>query len=398
MEKLTFDAAALGVILIMSMLGISMPLYLRGSFWNGQVIDAMGFFTGGVFLGAGMMHMLPDAVEMFEGLKVEPVLLHALCSPYAAFAYGWLLVWAIESNQPDKEKHAVLAVAQSARLRGTSADICFVTVPHVTTYHKAKEVISGVDSSRLVDVKRSDSLARSSHQTFRHEDSRRSGLNPTECQPCGSDDHGEDGLPLSGPQHFHAELKDVQPFLEIAARRKWCTGPDCPSAREEHVHEGVKHKHLTVAGTKSVLPLLLALLFSAHSLIAGLALGIKAKLDSSAVAILVAILGHKLVEAVSLASSFVKEDVVVKTALPVLLVYTLMTPAGIVLGAFLSNIFTGKHVILVESAVGGFAAGSFIFLASHEMGHASSSALSTVTQALLALCGVLLMGSLSVWT
>ena len=53
--------------------------------------------------------------------------------------------------------------------------------------------------------------------------------------------------------------------------------------------------------------LVLAVLFSIHSFIAGLALGIQSQFGSSAVAILIAILAHKFVEALSLASSFVKE-------------------------------------------------------------------------------------------
>ena len=85
----------------------------------------------------------------------------------------------------------------------------------------------------------------------------------------------------------------------------------------------MRHKHLAVGSASATFPLVLALLFSVHSFIAGLALGIQATLlptthnlklriattnpnpnpnpvqsekSSSAVAILIAILGHKFVE------------------------------------------------------------------------------------------------------
>ena len=76
------------------------------------------------------------------------------------------------------------------------------------------------------------------------------------------------------------------------------------------------------------------------------------------VAILVAILGHKFVEGLSLASSFVKEGVTLRTSLSVLLGYSLMTPLGMFAGLRLVHGF-GPTATLVESLVSGFAAGSF---------------------------------------
>ena len=68
------------------------------------------------------------------------------------------------------------------------------------------------------------------------------------------------------------------------------------------------------------MPLIYAPLFSVHSLIAGLALGVQAQLDAAAMAILIAIVAHKFVEALSLAASFVREGVRLDTSLAVLMV------------------------------------------------------------------------------
>ena len=59
----------MSIILItaMSIGGTALPLWLGGTGrWNAMAIDVLTFFTGGVFLGAGMLHMLPEAAEQAE--------------------------------------------------------------------------------------------------------------------------------------------------------------------------------------------------------------------------------------------------------------------------------------------------------------------------------------------
>jgi zinc transporter ZupT len=128
-----------------------------------------------------------------------------------------------------------------------------------------------------------------------------------------------------------------------------------------------------------------------HSFTAGLALGVQSTVSGSAIAILVAILGHKFVEALSLAASFVREGVSVATSLSLLLAYCAMTPAGILVGWALSDI--GPEATRVEALISGFAAGSFVFLAAHELMHerpaaAHEHALPTSARALLAMGGL----------
>ena len=55
------------LITAMSIGGTALPLWLGGTGrWNTMAIDVLTFFTGGVFLGAGMLHMLPEAAEQAE--------------------------------------------------------------------------------------------------------------------------------------------------------------------------------------------------------------------------------------------------------------------------------------------------------------------------------------------
>lgn len=158
------------------------------------------------------------------------------------------------------------------------------------------------------------------------------------------------------------------------------------------------HRHVVVvpergAALTPLMPLIYALLFSVHSLIAGLALGVQSQLGDAAVAILIAIVAHKFVEALSLAASFVREGVRLETSLLVLLVYCAMTPLGLAAG-YLLVAHGGALGGTAEPLLSSFAAGSFTFLASHELG-SDRAALGRPLRAGLALGGVGVMGLVS---
>jgi len=160
----------------------------------------------------------------------------------------------------------------------------------------------------------------------------------------------------------------------------------------DHVHVGVLHKHVEVSNGAALMTLIYALLFSVHSLIAGLALGVQNELGSAAMAILVAIISHKFVEALSLAASFVREGVQLETSIYILLVYCCMTPLGILLGGFLQGLHGAADV---ESLLSGFAAGSFTFLAAHELEGSPRATLSKAMRGALAVGGLACMAGLS---
>ena len=44
--------------------------------WNALAIDVLTFFTGGVFLGAGMLHMLPEAARQAREAGITSPLLN----------------------------------------------------------------------------------------------------------------------------------------------------------------------------------------------------------------------------------------------------------------------------------------------------------------------------------
>ncbi len=76
------------VILAAGAIGGALPLIRRGTTTNERLLGWGNAFAAGVFLGAGLIHMLPDADEIWIGLRWEYPMAFAL----AAFAFTLMLL------------------------------------------------------------------------------------------------------------------------------------------------------------------------------------------------------------------------------------------------------------------------------------------------------------------
>ncbi len=107
---------------------------------------------------------------------------------------------------------------------------------------------------------------------------------------------------------------------------------------------------------------ILALALGFHSLLAGIALGVE---DSAAVgfAIAIAIIAHKGAAAFSLAVSFIKGGLSRRRAWGLLLTFSCITPAGILIGRVIGHTLEHESGELVEAVFDALAAGSFLYIA-----------------------------------
>ncbi len=108
-------------------------------------------------------------------------------------------------------------------------------------------------------------------------------------------------------------------------------------------------------------PLVLLLALSAHSVIAGIALGVEGDLSTSLL-VLLAILFHKGSAAFALVVSSLASGATVKRAKAALLAFSAMTPLGIALGTAASAILEGQLAAVVTGCFGALAAGTFIYV------------------------------------
>ncbi|MDA2918789.1 ZIP family metal transporter [Desulfobacterota bacterium AH_259_B03_O07] len=117
-----------------------------------------------------------------------------------------------------------------------------------------------------------------------------------------------------------------------------------------------------VESSPSIYPYLLALVLSIHSFIAGVALGIETTLLATVV-IFIAIIAHKGAASFALGISMRKADFIKSLHFKVITLFTIMTPAGIILGSVLSNIFSNTISKELEGIFDSLAAGTFLYVA-----------------------------------
>jgi len=111
-----------------------------------------------------------------------------------------------------------------------------------------------------------------------------------------------------------------------------------------------------------IYPLVLLVVLSIHSVIAGIALGIEPEVAASLL-VMTAILFHKGSAAFALMVSVQAAGADRRRLRRVLTIFVVMTPLGIMLGALASGIFQGDAALLVEGSFNALAAGTFIYVA-----------------------------------
>jgi len=115
-------------------------------------------------------------------------------------------------------------------------------------------------------------------------------------------------------------------------------------------------------GSRPLYPFMLALILSIHSLIAGSVLGLEDTLVES-FAIFLAIIAHKSAAAFALGVSLQRADLSTKRFIYIILFFSLMTPIGILLGAYFSTFFSSSVDSVLESIFDALAAGTFLYVA-----------------------------------
>lgn len=129
------------------------------------------------------------------------------------------------------------------------------------------------------------------------------------------------------------------------------------SAAHEHAADGSP-------GNKQQGGWVLFLMLSVHSIITGVSLGLEPD-GLAAATLLVAILAHKGTAAFALSVQLIAGGV--SRLLRPLILFSLMTPAGILLGSLLNQWLSGSAGVLFEAVFDALAAGTFLFVAVFEI-------------------------------
>ncbi len=113
---------------------------------------------------------------------------------------------------------------------------------------------------------------------------------------------------------------------------------------------------------KPIYPLVLLVVLSVHSIIAGMALGIESEVAASLL-VMIAILSHKGSAAFALIISVQAAGAERKRLLQTLAIFAVMSPMGILLGTLASGLYEGETALLIEGCFNALAAGTFVYVA-----------------------------------
>ncbi len=120
---------------------------------------------------------------------------------------------------------------------------------------------------------------------------------------------------------------------------------------------------------KHVMPYMVALILIIHSLIEGSVLGINATITTAFV-IFIAIIAHKSSESFALAVILNRNQITLKKMIFIVGLFSLMTPAGIVLGTTMASLLQYKSGQLWTAGFNAFAAGTFLYMSTlHHINH-----------------------------
>ena len=111
-----------------------------------------------------------------------------------------------------------------------------------------------------------------------------------------------------------------------------------------------------------IYPVVLLVVLSIHSIIAGIALGLEPEVAAS-VLVMLGILFHKGSAAFALMVSAQSSGADKARLRGILTIFVLMTPLGILLGTVASNMLEGEAAAIIEGSFNALAAGTFIYVA-----------------------------------
>ena len=336
------------VLCLLSCNDISILFFSKRCRTSTKFLGIANAFSGGIFLGIGLFHLLPEGQEKFEGNK----LLSTYPSAYFLAFCSYSLILFIEkvafnshqlldhghghSHEPPKVD--ISSVDQSGRL-GEGL------VPNTSTIENEDEAEEAY--KRAVTTKgKLASFLFLRNSLINNEPSgpgpaideeRKKEQNDLLIDPNQVDIHTNEEN-HDNEQHKHEHDHD------------------------EHEHEhGQTHNHPKI-DPSSFTPYILLIALGFHGFFEGLALGLQENLQGT-LFLFVAIMAHKWAESLTLGISFVKAKATKKSIILMCSLFSIIGPLGVVVGILLST----KGGEVIEGIFLGLSTGTFLYVACSEV-------------------------------
>jgi zinc transporter 1/2/3 len=164
----------------------------------------------------------------------------------------------------------------------------------------------------------------------------------------------------------------------------------------QHGHPSENTSELS--GKLILYPYILMIVLSIHSVVTGIALGTETRI-TQALVILIAVMAHKGTAAFALSVSLLRNSVSLKRIFGMVVLFSSMTPIGILLGIGFMILLSGSADQTFEAGFDALAAGSFLYIALLDiLQEEFTPSQHRVAKFALVLAGITVMAVVAVWT
>lgn len=306
--------------------------------------------AAGVFFGAGLLHMLPDAIAGFDKHDLSSCGEHLplallLCSA------GFVLVFLIERVLiKGGHEGLILAAAPSSPppLPPSPPAHMPLSRPHTPVAGRAvrSKSFSHLTSALTLEF---DPCCESDTEEVVHSSFSAAAIGDIANSPLLT--YGTNNREIHVRYYSRMFESGLRAGLAISRELQLATHQPCAIDIPQSASASA------FSSSTNPVPYILLLALSVHSVITGLALGTSDSTDNETLLITVLLL-HKATAAMSLAVSFIKGDVPPARGMRLLVLFATITPAGIILGILLPVSDTS----LVPSVLMALSAGTFLYI------------------------------------
>ena len=284
-----------------------MPYFITKCRKSTKFLSVSNAFSGGLFLGIGLFHVLPESAEMLEGLSEAPI------AYFCAFL-SYALILFVEK----------VAFNSHALIHGHG--------------HNHNDEEKRITLSKLNETNETD----------------------------GENEDNEKKEPM-----VKTEMENKEEEFQVKEKEKSNNVEDDDHAHEnkendhenkEHDHENKEHDHSHEHKSSAITPYILLLALGFHGFFEGMALGIQSDV-SNTLSLFLAIVAHKWAASLTLGISIVKSGVEKKQLIIMVLIFAFIGPVGVAVGLILSETANDylQGIFLAISV------GTFIYIACSEV-------------------------------
>jgi len=331
-------AAAAALLFVEGVAGMLLPALVKQMEWHRWWMGCLNAFSGGIFLSAGLMHLIPHCAEAQEEVNLAALHLPAEYPLYLLLVvFGYLLVFfvervAFEGHAHHGHSHGHDCVPHDHSLCEEHYQIAKAHSGPLTGHHSHQP--SGGEPGAAAAALGGDHHANCSHDHDHGHDHAHTAGEHTHSHNHSAGhghEHGQGQGQLREPLLHHHELCDGESLLE-----------------EPQVFRPGKGATLLAGMT-------------VHTALECLALGFISS-HASFVALLAAIASHKAISALALSARFMREGANMRQVLTYVGPFTLVAPLSIAFGSWAGALTPAAHLVLSC-----FAAGTFLYVGCSEV-------------------------------